>query len=511
MASAAPDLVAASKSANGIDSGKLTEMANAITPVMNIISAIKADGNVDTSAYADDVMIIGDYARLLTEIGTAFSSFDGIQNVKAADILEITNIIDALKTVSSQLEELQTYGGEVADEDNPFLNLGIYVRTLNEIGSDMSGVTAVVGALTELGTVDLTSGDPFNEGTVTNVTTNIKSLSDMINDLSSIDTSGVDKFTDALGKINNADLDNAEQNLSKAKESASATGAAMGKSITSGIDSNEIGSGISSALTTALSGVSVSGFTSLGAKLGGDIASGIMQSSRTISHIIGTVCTSAKTKAEGYKKDFEAAGRAFDSGLANGINAAKSLAITAAATVAAQALNAAKQKLDIQSPSKEAAKVGMFFDMGFANGLRKYSSSVYDESAAVASLAMQGIKRAAEKASDIFNEEGLGQPVISPVLDLSNIQSGASEIGSLLSSSNSLLLGNFGAISENADALRQKAETSDILDALNALGSGLEASSGDTYNVNGVTYDDGSNVSDAVRQLIRAAKIERRA
>ena len=34
--------------------------------------------------------------------------------------------------------------------------------------------------------------------------------------------------------------------------------------------------------------------------------------------------------------------------------------------------------------------------------------------------------------------------------------------------------------------------------------------SGDTNIVNGVTYDDGSNVSTAVRDLVRAAKIKRR-
>ena len=33
---------------------------------------------------------------------------------------------------------------------------------------------------------------------------------------------------------------------------------------------------------------------------------------------------------------------------------------------------------------------------------------------------------------------------------------------------------------------------------------------GDTYVIDGVTYDDGTNVSDAVRTLVRAAKIERR-
>ena len=49
-----------------------------------------------------------------------------------------------------------------------------------------------------------------------------------------------------------------------------------------------------------------------------------------------------------------------------------------------------------------------------------------------------------------------------------------------------------------------------LIDAINGL-SALIGNTGNVYNVNGVTYDDGSNVSSAVRSLIRAAKIEGRA
>ena len=36
------------------------------------------------------------------------------------------------------------------------------------------------------------------------------------------------------------------------------------------------------------------------------------------------------------------------------------------------------------------------------------------------------------------------------------------------------------------------------------------SSGGNTYQINGITYDDGSNVRDAVETLIRASLIERR-
>ena len=48
---------------------------------------------------------------------------------------------------------------------------------------------------------------------------------------------------------------------------------------------------------------------------------------------------------------------------------------------------------------------------------------------------------------------------------------------------------------------------SDLVNAINGLNG---TSVNNTYNVSGITYDDGSNVAAAVGSLIRAAKIDRR-
>ena len=57
---------------------------------------------------------------------------------------------------------------------------------------------------------------------------------------------------------------------------------------------------------------------------------------------------------------------------------------------------------------------------------------------------------------------------------------------------------------------RQNGGTLDILSAIESLGNKLGNGSSNVYNVNGITYDDGSNVAEAIGALIRAAKIERR-
>ena len=58
---------------------------------------------------------------------------------------------------------------------------------------------------------------------------------------------------------------------------------------------------------------------------------------------------------------------------------------------------------------------------------------------------------------------------------------------------------------------RQNIGASDIISAIKSLSSSIaNGQGGVVYNVNGVTYDDGSNIADAISTLVRAAKIERR-
>ena len=69
---------------------------------------------------------------------------------------------------------------------------------------------------------------------------------------------------------------------------------------------------------------------------------------------------------------------------------------------------------------------------------------------------------------------------------------------------------NVGAISSMMAYRQNEVTNGDVVSAIKDLGRKIGDVSGNTYNVNGITYDDGSNVSNAVRDLIREARIERR-
>ena len=50
----------------------------------------------------------------------------------------------------------------------------------------------------------------------------------------------------------------------------------------------------------------------------------------------------------------------------------------------------------------------------------------------------------------------------------------------------------------------------DIISALKDLKDSLGGNTTNSYVINGITYDDGSNIVNAVESLVRAARIERR-
>ena len=56
----------------------------------------------------------------------------------------------------------------------------------------------------------------------------------------------------------------------------------------------------------------------------------------------------------------------------------------------------------------------------------------------------------------------------------------------------------------------KKVSNEDVVSAINDLKKSIDNASGDTYVIEGVSYDDGSNISNAVKSITKAAMIKRR-
>ena len=197
-------------------------------------------------------------------------------------------------------------------------------------------------------------------------------------------------------------------------------------------------------------------------------------------------------------------------GFSKGITASTFMATAAAVAMAQAALNAARALLKINSPSKVFMKVGQSVPEGFSMGIDKLGGMVVGSTTAMAENALNGTRKAIARISDIVNSDIDSQPTIRPVMDLTDVEYGANAIDSLLSMNPSVgAIAKVQGISASMNN-RQNGSNGDVISAIKDLGSKLGNMSGNTYNVNGVTYDDGSNISDAVKTLIRAARVERR-
>jgi hypothetical protein len=120
-------------------------------------------------------------------------------------------------------------------------------------------------------------------------------------------------------------------------------------------------------------------------------------------------------------------------GMVNGIKGGAGKIISEAKNMAKNALNAAKDFLGINSPSKEFHDVGKWSSVGMAEGIEAYSGVAADAAQGVGENILDTMGKTISGLGALVgsNMEDLN-PVITPVLDLSAVQRGSSNIGDLL-------------------------------------------------------------------------------
>jgi len=207
---------------------------------------------------------------------------------------------------------------------------------------------------------------------------------------------------------------------------------------------------------------------------------------------------------------FYEAGSNFVQGFVNAINN-ENKAYTAAYNLGLRAVKGVKAGTDEHSPSKLTFQTGKYFVQGFINGVNKYADNLYDNVYELGNGTTNEFTNVISRISDIINSDVDAQPTIRPVLDLSDVESGAKSINSMLNiGSNIGLSSNLSSISTSINRQLQNRGNNDVVSAIDSLSKSLSGNTGNTYNVNGITYNDEGDVSDAIRTLIKATQIERR-
>lgn len=219
----------------------------------------------------------------------------------------------------------------------------------------------------------------------------------------------------------------------------------------------------------------------------------------------------AKQNFEAAWNEFKETGGYVAEGFKSGIMGKAGEIAAAAVELARNAIDAVEEELEVASPSKVFFRIGRFTGEGFLRGLQNYADKSYNAGSAIAEKARAGLTATIGDIANALSSDMDTTPTIRPVVDMTDVTSKAKTISDLMNMNTSTTVrANVGAISFGMNRLRQNGPNDDVISAINKLRSELGNVGGNTYNVNGVTYDDGSNVSDAVRSLIRAARIDRR-
>lgn len=133
------------------------------------------------------------------------------------------------------------------------------------------------------------------------------------------------------------------------------------------------------------------------------------------------------------KPDWIGVGSNIVNGMSSGVMSKASELADASVEVALRALEAVNEALGINSPSKEFAKVGMGCMEGMVKGIKTLSGTVVSASSNVGTTLVSTIKDAVSNVSDLLNGNIDMTPVIRPVLDLSDVETGGQLISAMFS------------------------------------------------------------------------------
>lgn len=254
-------------------------------------------------------------------------------------------------------------------------------------------------------------------------------------------------------------------------------------------------------------------FMAAGISLMNSLSGGIYNGGSRVTSAISSALSRCSGTIRSYYYSFQSAGQYLGSGLVSGINSKQDAVYRAGYNLGKKAVAGEKAGQQSHSPSKATRKAGRWLGEGLVIGMKEMASSVYQAGKSMGNKASDSITEALTLVNDIATWDIDADPEITihPVLDMSDINSGIGYIDGLLNNNKTIGLSTSGIATINtADVANQNGFNTDVIKAIDSLRKEIGSINGNTYNLNGITYDDGSNVADAIQTLVRAANIERR-
>lgn len=443
-----------------IDESKMTQATNAISMLSEIQSGLEKEGGV--LSFFTGNKDLGDFSEKLNPLGEALKGFsDNISGIDADNMLNATAPIDALVNIQSKLDET----GGVAQWFSGSKDLSNFGNSVKSFGEDLksfadsaSGITANDNQQLITDTINLFAGIAERM----NGLDKVYDLSDFIKwigadlktffsglkgvDMSSSETLStfVNSIADAAVLLQGVEVDNwkltellSELTFPELPEDGYSSLA------------NEMPAALGATVEAVL-GTETS-FSDAGDTLGGALATGLVTGIQNGSDDIKTAASNSSSfrwiDAVQSRVNWYLTGQYLARGLSSGISSMAGSVRTAAINAASGAIRAIQIIWDINSPSRVGEKLGMNLDFGIAGGIDKYAKYVSKSSEGVGESVIKSAKTMLRGVDSSIFDYIDPNPTIRPVLDLSNVQDGASLIGGMFGQQQVSAIGLFRGMS----------------------------------------------------------------
>lgn len=461
-----------SDAVKGVDGENIKAAAEAGKALAEMAANIPNEGGWISKIVGDNKLDV--FAENIGELGKGMKSFSN--NVTGLNPEAISNAATAagnMKTVVNNLPSEKDMKGKISGES---------IQKLDAVLPSLMTTLSTASGL--IGNVDATK--------IAAAVADVSKLTDMLTNIGNSSFGGVDGFVSAMNELGTVSVDKFVNAFNNGAEKAATAAKNMLDKMLDRIKFN------------------VYKFKEGGKRAVEYFAEGISNNTSKAETAVSTMLSNIETTIRNRYTDLYNAGGYLIDGLKAGIADNAYKAAEAASNAMVEAVKAAKQAAGINSPSKVFYEMGEFTIAGFTNALDDLGGKVRASASNMAENARSGFSNAISSIADAFNGEIGTQPTIRPVLDMSAVTAGAGTINRLFGTPSVGLLSNVSSINSMMNNRQNGVGNSDVVSAIDKLRNELGNVGGTTNYINGVTYDDGSNVSDAVATLVRAARIERR-
>lgn len=479
-------MTAFSNATTDVNSEQIKASAEAAASLTEVLKSLPKEGGWWQTVFGEQDL--SGFSSKLEDFGNALASYGN--SVAELKVDAINNSVPAANSLVEVLKSLPNSGGtlqkflgnkDMTSFSNDISGFGTALFNYGESVTDLK-VDAIKNSVPAAEALaDFVKALPRSGGAWQKVFGN-KNASDFSNQLEALGTS----------------MKNLSNTLSEVEFSYYDSAATALNSITEAVANFNVGS-LNSIVTS---------IGSLGTQASTTFTTNVENS--TIKNAFDAPLNKAVSSARSGMSKFYDAGRYLVAGFANGIRDNIYLAQRAAIALADNTESAARSRLHINSPSKVFRKIGAGVPEGFAQGIERFS---YLGARAVESMSNDAIGSASKVLSNVtaaLTDDVNTQPTIRPIVDLSNVENSSDAISNMLAMDPTVsAFSNVHSISAMMNR-NQNGANDDVVSAIKDLGKTIGKASGDTYQINGITYDSGSEVSDAIQTLIRASIIEGR-